>query len=304
MLLTVKHTARIAFSAWLAAAELSAQSEAANGDRLEFDVTSVKQNKSGDPTSKAVFPLGPGTVYSSNGGHFSATNYSLYTYILFAYKIMGNEEQAFRSQMPDWVLTDRFDIQARTDGDPAKDTKDQMRLMMRALLADRFKLALHTETHQAPVFALVPLKAGKSGPKFQAHPDGSCATDPPPPPTQIAGEFPALCGGLLAMPESAPGLYRFGARNVTMPFLANQLAGMGTLDRPVLDRTGFEGTFDFALEWAPETGPQPPGAGLQPDLPGPTFLEAVKEQLGLKLESQKGPVDVLILDHVERPSGN
>jgi uncharacterized protein (TIGR03435 family) len=96
-----------------------------------------------------------------------------------------------------------------------------------------------------------------------------------------------------------------GARNVTMGFIANLLTAIGGLDRPVLDQTGLSGTFDLALENAPDSNGAPaPGVALQPDLGGPAFLEAVKEQLGLKLDSQKGPVETFVLDRVERPSGN
>jgi uncharacterized protein (TIGR03435 family) len=176
-----------------------------------------------------------------------------------------------------------------------------MRLMLRSLLADRFKLALHFETQQRPVFGLIALKPGKTGPLLRPHPDdSSCANVPAPPSNQPAGQFPAGCGGLLQMPPSAPGLVRFGARNVTMAFIANMLTSMGALDRPLLDQTGLTGSFDFALEWVF----QPRGADLRTDLPGPVFMDAVQEQLGLKLESQKGPAEVLVLDHVERPSQN
>ncbi len=141
-----------------------------------FDVVSVKQNNSDTP-STANFPLGPGDVYVTNGGYFTASGFPLATYIYFAYKIMGNDMQAVAQQLPGWVLSDRFDIQARTDGDPAKDKKDQMRLMMRALLADRFKLVSHYETRQVSVFGLGPAKAGKIGPTLQAHPsDAACTT--------------------------------------------------------------------------------------------------------------------------------
>jgi uncharacterized protein (TIGR03435 family) len=276
------------------AAQTSAQS---------FEVASVKPNKSGDPVARANFPLGPGSVFTPTGGLFSATNYPLATYIAFAYRVQGNQEQSLRSQLPDWALTEHFDIQARAEGNP---TKDQMRLMMRSLLADRFKLAIHVETRQVSVFALVPVRPGKTAPRFQPHTDdSSCSAVPPPREGQVAGQFPALCGGLLPMTPSAPGLQRFGARNVSMGFLANQLTAMGRLDRPVLDRTGLSGNFDFALEWAPEPNPlQPPGADLQPDLRGPIFQDAVREQLGFKLESQKGAEDVLVVEHVERPSEN
>ena len=90
---------------------------------VEFEVASVKPNKSGDRIGSANFPLGPGTVYYANGGHFSGVNQPLWVYILFAYKLRGIQAQFLLSQMPDWVTGDRFDIEARTDGDPAKDTK-------------------------------------------------------------------------------------------------------------------------------------------------------------------------------------
>ena len=87
--------------------------------------------------------------------------------------------------------------------------------------------------------------------------------------------------------------------------IANFLNGQGNLGRPVLDQTGLSGTFDFSLEWTPEArGPLSPGVDSPPDQSGPTFLQALKDQLGLKLESTKGPVELLVIDHVERPSEN
>jgi uncharacterized protein (TIGR03435 family) len=274
-------------------------------DTPAFDVASVKPNKSTDePNSN--FPLGPGNVYVPNGGYFSATSHSLFDYILFAYKITGYQMQALQSQLPGWVTADRFDIQARVKGNP---TKDQMRLMMQSLLAERFKLAIHNETRPVPVFGLLLLQPGKTGPQLQPHPDGaSCATTPAsaagtaPSPT-VPGGFPTLCGGILNMPPSAPGRWRIGARNVTMGVIATAL-GL-PLGRPVLDETGLSGNFDFALEWTPEPDdPMPPLADFQTDPSGPSLLGALKEQLGLKLESQKGPADVIVIDHVERPSEN
>jgi uncharacterized protein (TIGR03435 family) len=208
-----------------------------------FDVASVKPNNSSDGVY-ATFPLGPGDVYVPNGSHFTATNYPLITYIFFAYKIMGNESQEVLSQLPGWVTADRFDIQARTDGDPVKDTKDQMRLMMRALLADRFRMATHYETRQIPVFGLMLVKPGKMGPQLQPHPADSCSANASPAAT-VAGGYPALCGGLLPLSPTVSGRVRAGARNVTMAFIANLLAGMGNTGRPVLDQTGLIGTFDF-----------------------------------------------------------
>jgi uncharacterized protein (TIGR03435 family) len=284
---------RQALTAGLLAAQLTAQS---TPGKPEFEVASVKPNKS-DAPPHANNPLGPGNVYSPYGGYFQAINFPLYTYILFAYKIMGNQEQFLRTQIPAWVMSDRFDIEARAEGNP---DKDQMRLMMRSLLADRFKLGIHFETRQVPVFALALLKPGKTGPTLQPHPEVyPCSTAPDASQGQAAGQFPVLCGGLFPMAPGAPGRRHIAARRVTMEFIANSLSAMGQLERPVIDRTGLTGNFDFALEWEPESGADP-----QPDPSGPTFLEALKDQLGIKLESQKGPAEVIILDHVEHPSEN
>jgi bla regulator protein blaR1 len=96
-----------------------------------------------------------------------------------------------------------------------------------------------------------------------------------------------------------------GMRNVTTKLIATALGVMGNLDRPIFDQTGLSGNYDFVLKWTPEpNGPPPSGANVQSDQSGPTFLEALKEQLGIKLESQTGPVDVLVIDHVEQPSEN
>ena len=274
---------------------------AADG-KMAFDVASVKPNKSNDQAFSNV-ALGPGDYYSPNGGFFTATNIPLFTYIAFAFRATGNQALILRTQIPKWVRSDRFDIQARAEGNPSK---DQMRLMMRSLLADRFKLAIHHETRQLPVFALVIVKPGKTGPQLQAHPDGiACSTDPKSPSAPARG-FPTTCGGIQRMPATALIRVRMGARNVTMGLIASTLAGNPDgADRPVLDQTQLRGTFDFTLEWTPEIeDPQAPGATFRPPLSGPTFLEALKEQLGLKLVPQTGPVDVLVVDHVEQPSPN
>src|ERR1017187_10187434 len=116
------------------------QWQTAAGSKMEFDVVSVKQNKADLSASNrpySNFPMGPGDMYSPNGGHFIARNWPLAFYLQFAYKITGGQEQAVIKQMPEWTMTDRYDIEAKVAGEP---TKDQMRLMMQALLADRFKL--------------------------------------------------------------------------------------------------------------------------------------------------------------------
>jgi uncharacterized protein (TIGR03435 family) len=282
------------------------------GQTLAFDVASIHQDKSGLPPAGnqpySNFPLGPGDVYIPNGGYFKATNLPLMQYILFAYKIQGNQFQYLLDSLPKWVTSDRFDIEARAEGKP---TKDQMRQMMQALLADRFKLAIHTETRQLPVYAMVLAKPGVTGPQLRPHAaDPPCSTEPSKTdltqkPPEAPGGFPMLCGGILGMPAKEAGQFRLGARNVSMKLIAEGVGSMGRLGRPVIDESGLTGTFDFSIEFKPDFGnPRPPGADFQADDPGTRFLDALKEQFGLKLESKKGPVEVLVADHIEHPSDN
>ena len=172
-------------------------------------------------------------------------------------------------------------------------------------------MTMHHETRQVSVFALEMVKPGKLGPTLQPHPadDASCTTaidmkaDKLP---TVAGGYPATCGGLVGVPSSNPGRIKGGARNVSMALLATSLTGITPyIDRPVLDQTGLTGNYDFLIEFTPEfTGPPPPGSNFTPDPTGPTFVEALKEQLGLKLDSQKGPADVIVVDHIDHPTDN
>ncbi len=292
------------------------------GHPLAFDVSSVRANKS-DAQAYSNFPLGPGDVYAPNGGYLTATNQPLVVYILFAYKVKGNQAQSLIPQLPGWVTTDRFDIQARAEGNPSK---DEMREMMRSLLADRFKLAIRNEKREVPVLAAVLAKPGKMGPQLRLHSDdGGCPTNAPGPSAQpsaqtpalsqtVDGGFPALCGGIFVMSPTVPGRLRAGARNVTMAFVVDSLSGATNLGRPMVDQTGLSGTVDFLLEFVPERPGTPPASGgpaadqaalPAPDVPsGLTFQDALREQLGIKLESQKGSTEVLVVDRIEHPSEN
>jgi uncharacterized protein (TIGR03435 family) len=263
-----------------------------------------------------------GDVFTPHGSYFAATNQPLWHYIAFAYNLSGTEELALRfnyfaglsSKAPAWVTggfdvsADRFDITARSDGRP---TKDQMRLMMQALLADRFKLIVHRETRQAPVFALVPTKPGQRGPELVPHPPSdTCAVAPAAeaddstsnlsPPRSALGELPRVCGVIAHLPTNAIGHIRFGGRGVMLSLLASSLptmTGMAMIPRPVIDETGLNETFDFTLDWVPEFN-------APSDASGPNFREALKEQLGLKLEPRRGPVEILVIDRVEHPAAN
>lgn len=285
--------------------------ESDQGRHLAFDVASVKQDKSSaEPQSN--FPLNGGGMYIPNGGRFSASNFPLVTYIVFAYNLLGNQIQALVPQLPGWATTDSFDIEAHASGDP---TKDQMRLMMRTLLADRFKFKIHTESREVPVFAFTLAKPGKLGPQLREHPvDAPCQTGVPSPSTpnrapdgffeKVSGGFPAICNGILGVPPSAPGRSRLGGRNVTIAFMADMFRQRVNAGRPMVDATGLKGTFDFLIEFVPDSQALTAGAA-NPDLPdGPSFQEALQDQLGLKLESRKSELEMIVVDHVERPSQN
>jgi bla regulator protein BlaR1 len=272
------------------------------GSKQEFEVASFKQNTSDIDASMNV------AENHANGGSLSGTNVRLIAYIYFAYNMTGNQFQLLMPQLPKWVVDDRFDIQARADGNP---TRDQMRLMLRHLLSDRFKLAMHYETRQLPVFALALATPGKLGPHIQPHRnDSSCAipsANPPSAPTQaamVAGDgLPTVCDSIEGMPSGPTGRLRVGARRVSLGLLASTLAQMGNLNRPVLDQTGLSGPFDFTFEWTPQfNGPGTPGANSQVNESGPTFLDDLQQQLGLKLEAQVGTTEVLVFDHAEQPA--
>ena len=185
-----------------------------------------------------------------------------------------------------------------------------MRLMMQSLLAERFKLTVHFETKVVPVLAMVLAKPGKTGPKLRPHSEGVPCEATPATNEAAARDkqvFPPVCD-TYEMMRSAK-LSRMGSRNTTLELLAGALGGPGKLDRPVVDRTGLSGRFDFSLEFAfVPTGesnqPPLPNADAPADLAGPAFLDALREQLGLKLESAKAPLQILVVDHLERPSEN
>lgn len=282
---------------------ISAQSatpgwEAAAGGKMSFDVVSVKQNRTGaDVPYRVNMPIDPSEVFVPTGGLFRADNMPVVRLIWFAYKMSQVEVDALHGKLPQWAVDDRFDIEARG---PAHATKDQMRLMMQSLLADRFKLEVHTEMRELPVFAAVLVKAGETGPQLQAHPaDASCPTLPQP--TPPGAKFPVACGAIHTMQPTAPGRFRFGARNVAMADVVYPFDPWGKVGRPVLDQTGLSGKFDFSVEFVPQRGP---AAEAESEPAGPTVLEALRDQLGLKLKSTTAPLEIIVIDHIEPPSPN
>jgi bla regulator protein blaR1 len=286
----------------------------AAGGKMAFEVASVKPGKE---FRVPGFPLDYGDAKTA-GGRFSAT-FPLMAYISFAYKLSPSEMRtAGLDQLPKSIGTDLFEIDARGAGNP---TKDQLRLMMQSLLADRFKLSVHFESREGPVFALTLVKPGQTGPKLRPHAEGPACPDSfempalpapfTPPPAPKAGDvFPPVCG--YAQLRGTPERTMVGSRNTTMSLIANDISSYGSLagevDKPVVDQTGLQGRFDFTLELPPGSlniFPRPPNPDDPPvDPKGPLFLKAVREQLGLKLVPSKGAIRTLVIDHVERPSQN
>lgn len=190
---------------------------------------------------------------------------------------------------PDWIGAIGYDIDAKVtpaaDSPPPKLTKAQRRLMIQSLLADRFKLIVHNETKDAPIYEL---QIAQSGSKLSQ----STPTD----------GFAKGIKGLDGNPVSTGypvllGRGRLFGQAVTIASLTEYLTG--ELKRPIVDKTGLTGKYNFSLEWTPDNTPvDSPLAG------GPSIFTAIQEQLGLKLQPSKGPVDTLVIDHVEMPSAN
>ena len=288
-------------SVCLAAAVAEAQSvqdwQTAAGGKQAFEVASVR--KSNGAFAPPSFPLDEGDSFRPTGNAFHA-DFPLTVLIQFAYKfrLPSEQMQTVLARAPKWVATDRFTIQARAEGSP---TKDQFRLMVQSLLADRFKLAIHFETQEMPVFALTLLHPGKLGPKLRPHAEG-----PPCDPPGGTDVFPPTCDILsFVMNAKSPGTRMLGSRHTTLEYVAAAIGPPARLGRPVLDRTGLSGRYDFVVEWMQEPeGVAQPGNETAADLPGPSFLDALREQLGLKLEGTRGPVRMPIIDRVERPTEN
>jgi uncharacterized protein (TIGR03435 family) len=164
--------------------------------------------------------------------------------------------------------------------------------MMRALLADRFKLKIHSETQQMAVLDLVPEKTGRLGPTLKAHPDDDPACKQQP---AVSGYF-SPCGAVGWMPAATS---KMAGRNISLQMFADNVSGIA--GKPVVDKTGLPGKYDFTLEFV---GGVNSGADLKASETDATFLEAITDQMGLKLVPDKGPVEVIVMDHIERPTEN
>ena len=272
----------------------AAQGRGAVADRPTFDAISIKLSKSA---------VEGGGIRFQPGGRLVTNNLPVRLLIATAYKIPLNFAYGGIIGVPESVDSKRYDVETEADGNPPH---AQVLLMMQSLLADRFKLALHMEIRQLPVYALVVSKPGKTGQNLVVHAaDNSTCRDlkaqplaPPqagiPPP-----RVPISCGGFLVSPG------RFTTGTSTMADLAKNLSFFQQIDRSVVDKTGLSGTFDLAIDYAPFVPVQVAADSGTTDSALPsTIFEALQQQLGLKLISQTGPVDVMIIDHIEEPTPN
>ena len=235
---------------------------------LVFDVATVKPS---DPNR-------PGKLFTVRGLEVMTINTTLSDLITMSYNI--HTKQIVNG--PSWMEQDKFDLTGRPKAEGVPNT-DQLRGLIRSLLADRFKLTVHTEKRDLPAYALV---VGARGHKLTPN-------------TSNPNGLPALL---------FKGLGNMPAINATMNDFARLLT-QAVLDRPVVDRTGLQGRFDFTITWTPDESqfrsmgvnvPPPPADGSGP----PGLFTAVQEQLGLRIDSITAPVDVVVIDRVERPSEN
>jgi uncharacterized protein (TIGR03435 family) len=182
---------------------------------------------------------------------------------------------------PAWIDSEHYDIEALTPGDTRPSRPEQM-AMLRTLIADRFKLTFHREEKD---FSIYQLEVASSGPKMKP------SAAPPTDPAQLISTV-------------YPQRIHLPARNATMGDFASLLQ-RALLDRPVVDKTGLPGKYDFDLDWAPDEtqfGGEVPVASA--DAPSPPFFTAIEQQLGLKIEATKGPVEAMVVDGAERPTAN
>lgn len=233
-----------------------------------FEVATIKPVSSDAKASRYI------TMQGNN--RFVEKDYTLKGLIAAAYNLNPH----VISGGPDWLDSDHYDIVALTPGD-VRPTRDEQMAMLRKLLTDRFQLAFHREQK---VFSIYVLEVGKGGAKLKNSTSPNAA--------------PVLVN--MVYPQSI----KLPARNVTMGDFTSMLQ-RAVLDRPVVDKTGLTGKYDFDLEWAPDesqfNGEIPSASGNAPAAP---LFTAIQQQLGLKLEPTKGPVEALIVDRATQPSAN
>jgi uncharacterized protein (TIGR03435 family) len=308
--------ALLTFGALAFAPRLAAQSPADAAASVEY-VASIKRSTAPGGGATRMMP-----------GRISTTGMPLRPLVRQAY---GPLQDFQLVGGPDWIDTERFDIEVRLEGPPSQ---PMMQAMLRRMLAERFQLKTHTESRDLPVYELVLARDdGRLGPELKPSApecvtmittqgrgrggpgDGRGTPPPPPPPLDDRGRGRGPGGpGPLAFDGPPPcgsrggGFGRFRAGGTTMAQLAASLAG--NAQRVIIDKTGLTGVYDVMLTYTPNPAqlplaPPPPGVELPAiDPNGPSLFTAIQEQLGLKLESARAPVEVVVIDAIERPSEN
>ena len=238
----------------------------------QFEVATVKENRSGSDGWR----LGP----PQHGG-VSIENLQLHRIIASSFQIQ--DSLVFG---PDWLNSARYDIVGK--GPDPSATNPEVWEMMRSLLAARFRLKYHVESRQLPIYVLT---VAKGGPKLKRPEDGPCGAK------IKAGESCASIGPI------AP--FAAGITNTTIGALVSALA-RSLQDRPIIDKTGLTGKYDALVRWMPDNMKPEDLANISPDLrpDDVSLFTALEEQLGLKLDAQKGPVDVLVVDSIDKPTAN
>lgn len=232
-----------------------------------FEVATIKPSK----------PDAIGKGFRVNGRMFTTINTSVSDLMTFAYGLHARQITGG----PPWLETEKYDLEAKPEGQGQPNDR-QWKGMVQKLLAERWKLAFHRDQKELAAYVIVVGKTGSKLTKSDGDPNG------------LPGLF-------------FRGLGALSVRNGNMTDFASVMQSTA-LDRPVLDRTGLTGRFDFSLNWTPDET-QFGGLGVRVPPPSdtataPDLFTAIQDQLGLKLESQKAPVDVLVVDHVEKPSDN
>jgi uncharacterized protein (TIGR03435 family) len=247
----------------------------ANGKRPKFDEFEVASIKKADPDARGRY------IRMQTAHQFLAYNHALKTLIAAAYDV---SPQAISGGAA-WVESERYEILAVAPNDVRPNLTEQM-AMLRALLADRFKLAIHREQKEMSVYALTVAKGGSKLKITTMSPD-----DTPEGPPALAFTV-------------SPGFLHLPARYASMNEFASLLQ-RSALERPVVDQTGLPGRYDFDLEFAIDETLFGGALGKGPDDPvKPSLFAALQEQLGLKLEATRGPVSALVIDRAEHPSEN
>lgn len=245
-------------------------------DPPAFEAASIKPSAPRDGRGRTVrMDGGPGT---KDPTRIDFLNVSLASLITRAYGL-----SYWQLSGPDWIETESFDVTAKV---PPGATKEQFHTMLQNLLAERFGLKVHPERKEVELYSLT---AAKNGPKLKPHvktPEAEAGAEPSGPMKTDPGGYPILAPGTTM--AWMRGKARLHGRDQDIAWLVGQLSGQ--LGGPVTDNTGLTGRYDFALFWAARQGDDG-----SPDLP-----EAVQQQLGLKLERKKGPIDMLVVDRVDK----